>query len=519
MRLPLITAVLVLLFGTSAFASTYYVDFASGSDSNSGTSTNSPWQHAPGMGGCTANCASASPGAGDQIILKGGVTWPNSVLTWNFKWRGSKGNEIYIGVDQSWYAGASWSRPVIDAGKKTSGPANLMMDLQNADWVTVDNLEFTGMYWDGSASGGFHSNRLLHLAQADGVEIKNCYFHGWSHSSSTGDGMTVVLGDTHFPNQAPNSSFHDNVIDGSDGDRISGACMYGGPPVIYNNVCRAVSNGYILNGVKLFHDNLIENIARSFSSGVHVNGFESNCDDGLLFYNNVVRHTDMNLPGATSPAGIVVWSAPAGGKTSYIFNNVIYDGPTTQANTFNIDPGDISCAGSGTGTAVVYNNTMGCGPAGSESGVCVRKVHSTGVNAVITNNHFITSNSSYFTAGGTITTSNNVKESASQAISDGFGVAANTAAYALPTDASAPTAGAGANLSSSCTGALAGLCTDTSYACSYNVANHTVSCPARTPVARPSGSKAWDVGAYSSGNSSSPANPPSPPTGLTVVVQ
>ena len=45
----------MLLFCTflagSAFATTYYVDYSSGSDSNNGTSKTSPWKNAPGMMG------------------------------------------------------------------------------------------------------------------------------------------------------------------------------------------------------------------------------------------------------------------------------------------------------------------------------------------------------------------------------------------------------------------------------------------------------------------------------------
>ena len=38
---------------------------------------------------------------------------------------------------------------------------------------------------------------------------------------------------------------------------------------------------------------------------------------------------------------------------------------------------------------------------------------------------------------------------------------------------------------------------DTTYACSYNSTSHTVICPARTIMARPSRT-AWDAGAYQS---------------------
>ncbi len=63
---------------------TYYVDFASGSDENSGVSETSPWQYAPGMSGCSSNCSSISLNPGDSVIFKGGVPWAPVVSPWWF---------------------------------------------------------------------------------------------------------------------------------------------------------------------------------------------------------------------------------------------------------------------------------------------------------------------------------------------------------------------------------------------------------------------------------------------------
>jgi hypothetical protein len=80
-----------------------------------------------------------------------------------------------------------------------------------------------------------------------------------------------------------------------------------------------------------------------------------------------------------------------------------------------------------------------------------------------------------------------------------------------PTAGTAPTVGAGANLTASCTGVLAALCSDTTYP-TYDPLKHRV--VMRTAGARPA-SGAWDVGAYLFGSQS---GKPSPPTGLTAVV-
>ena len=88
----------------SASATTYYVDYASGADTNNGTAKSTPWKRAPGMVGCANTCSSTTIVAGDHIVLKGGVVWPNAVMTWAFGKSGSAGNYIVIGgTDQTWY--------------------------------------------------------------------------------------------------------------------------------------------------------------------------------------------------------------------------------------------------------------------------------------------------------------------------------------------------------------------------------------------------------------------------------
>ena len=106
-------------------ATTHYIDYTSGNDSNAGTSKAAPWKHAPGMlgintsggstgDGCSANCASYSPAAGDSIILKGGTVWPYTVLPWQWTWSGSGSTTtygctgsgcIYVGYDPTWNQG------------------------------------------------------------------------------------------------------------------------------------------------------------------------------------------------------------------------------------------------------------------------------------------------------------------------------------------------------------------------------------------------------------------------------
>ena len=85
----------------------FYADFVAGSDSNDGAGEASghPWQHIPGMTGCTNNCKSNTPSGGTGYILKGGSVWTNATLPWLFAYSGTSSNPIYVGYDPAWNTG------------------------------------------------------------------------------------------------------------------------------------------------------------------------------------------------------------------------------------------------------------------------------------------------------------------------------------------------------------------------------------------------------------------------------
>ena len=102
---------------TVGVTSCYYVSASTGSDTYDGTQetvsgSHGPFAHLPGMPSCTGNCASVTPAAGEGFILRGGDTWTGSDLGVSWSWSGTPTNPIYIGVDLTWHAGASWTRPI-----------------------------------------------------------------------------------------------------------------------------------------------------------------------------------------------------------------------------------------------------------------------------------------------------------------------------------------------------------------------------------------------------------------------
>lgn len=506
----------------------FYVS-AAGSDSNSGTSESSPWLHAPGMPNCSNTCAGVTPAAEEGFIFRGGDTWhfgnssltPYTAGTWQFSWSGSSGSPIYFGVDQTWYnssvCGSLWCRPILDGDNAISTSTTLgnctyrvtanssendMIGMNNSTYVTIDNFEMMGMCangdsseqsfgWDAYLEGGASTNSLF----------EDLYIHGWTHHQF--DYPTYQYSGFVFLGSGMGDNYQYNVVDGSDSDPAGWGQFYDAPYDASYNVFDNGSQG-IGNDCHTFHDNLMENWVLPGDGNAHGNVFEcvGETSGTNIYYNNVFAHVY-----ASGGTGAIFWIGPLSGATDYFFNNVIYDTVAT-GNYFNIQ----NASG---GNIYAFNSTLqSSGSAGLMDCEGGAKTH--GYNM-----HFITQATTPYYGSGTCSTTTNLLQNNSTANGQGY-TGSETYAYS-PTSGSGSTVGGGTNEQSLCTtisgiNAAAGAAcqSDTGYACTYNTSNHTVSCPARTPVARPS-SVAWDQGAYQ--YSGTQASAPNPPTGLTASVQ
>lgn len=504
---------ILLLLSLPLPAATYYIDWVGGADTNNGTSTSTPWKRLPGMNGCANNCASHTPAAGNNYILKGGVTWPNAAFGTLWIWSGNATSAspgctgsgcIYIGVDQAWYTGGSWTRPIFDAeGTATTtrdGVANTIFRLY-ANYVIVDNIEFKGLFWTGVPAYG-SSVMFVFGAGTPGVgtnnELKNLYFHGWSHGTvgaGTVEHPCAVAGDTGIPNNNANTIIHDSVIDGSDTAQNSCSAIFGGPPYIDRNYIAYVTSGMVINGTVRVNGNTILNVVPSFDSGAHTNGIEVNAAQDHQISNNLIAHLGTGTLG--------IWTAPNSGYTAVLFNNIVFD--TDTGNVIDIAPPvtNNGCPSSGSyctsaGTVKFNNNTVECGQDSNPAAVCAAGIASAIAAVDLRNNHWITNattpnNGEWSTNGVTPTTQTNLRQSKATANGQGY-TSAQTYPFS-PTDAGDGTVGTGTDLTGSCSGQLAGLCSATTVGVSYNATTHTVSYPNLAAVSRPSGS-AWDIGAY-----------------------
>jgi hypothetical protein len=520
----------------SASATTYYIA-AIGSDANNGTSKTTPWLNAPGMPGCSGVCASTAPKSGDSFVLRGGDTWSSSSFPWSWQWSGSSGNTIEVGgLDQTWFAGASWVRPVLSGGgtfPNSGSTQKFFLTLSGASYVSVSWIEFTGFFIGSNASAWV--GYLDRGGSGTNINIHDNYFHGWSHAAGVGEGSPG--GDTiailcRTGGADPTTNVYNNAIDGSDTTEndFTGIYQTGGCGNVYQNylawMVDAVNEGSMVS----FHDNVEINVGALCYSGcgTHNNVMEENngpSGASSFFYNNEF----LNPAPSDTGGGIVVQLAPHGGETSYFFNNVISNGPPYEAN-------EVVCAdalGGGGGTCTIFNNTIEAGAdAGSPSGKPIRAGSfngSTSPSAInLYNNYTISSASPMYTtsdctSGCSVTQSPNPNLIQSKATANAEGYTAIQAFAFSPTSATSATVGTGTNETSLCT-AISGLnaaagaaCqSDTTYGVVYDVANHTVTGLARTPVLRPT-SGAWDAGAYEWGSAS--AVKPNPPTNVKAVAQ
>jgi hypothetical protein len=538
----LLTAMLAcaLMAPGMALGATHYIA-ANGSDSNNGTAETTPWLHAPGMPSCTANCASYTPAPGDSIIFRGGDTWHfgNSSAssytggTWTWTWSGSSSSFIYIGVDQTWFTGASWTRPILNGDNPTGTtvascshvpPSGDQVYLSGVRYVTFDNFEFTGMCWDGSVG----NQNYLHYAGAvsgyqNPMNIQNNYLHGWTHTLAGTQG-----GGSGFSgyNQNFGATLQFNVVDGSDSDDLSlqwcgqGADTY----ILADNIIRHVGGTCVSDTCHIVHDNVIEYINNVTDGSSHTDALFCFGEAGEpqgdgtpnIFYNNVFRYigTEYN-----SPISYPFTGAPPAGKTDYFFNNVFHDLITGGTNYV------VWCDGGScnSGASIVMSNNTFEAPLPDFTAGCII-CNSPNVKITAVNNHWISNNgtglSTVFANTGQVTETAGIYQTFTVATGQGY----NSIDDFAPTASSNASVGAGANESSAVCNAMqsagapasaVSACeSGTTDGCAYDSSNHTVSCPAIAVVSRPS-SGAWDAGAY---QFSAQLSRPAAPTNLKAVV-
>ena len=129
----------------SSFAANFYVDFASGNDSNIGTSTSTPWKHCPGDPAASSIAAAKTLLAGDTVFFKGGVSYVlsgPSLTGISLKWSGNNGNPITYDGNSA----GNWGTGKAIITDNYSGTVHHGFDSQaGCSDVTIKNFLFKGL--------------------------------------------------------------------------------------------------------------------------------------------------------------------------------------------------------------------------------------------------------------------------------------------------------------------------------------------------------------------------------------
>lgn len=283
-------------------AATYYIDCASGDDANNGTSTSTPWLRAPGMQGFSATYSHV---AGDSFIFKGGVTCPEARFPMTISNSGTSGSRDYYGVDQTWFTGGAWARPVFDLESQLKSWG---VKITGSD-VDFDNIEIVNLQIPIAGRNGAASLKV------DGAEViaKNVRIRNWTAEaggSDSGCSGGICGGGTNF-------KVWSATID------CSPACLWGSAlrsinGEIKDSVVSEVCNMVV--GAKMVHHNVFRGLRDCADSAQHENGIEVFCHTDI--YNNILADID---------AGVAILIASTFDTKcrslgdSHLYNNVIYD--------------------------------------------------------------------------------------------------------------------------------------------------------------------------------------------------
>jgi putative cofactor-binding repeat protein len=448
---------------------TYYIDNFSGSNLNNGISKDTSLQTAPGMNRCGGNCNLIQLTSGDRLIFKGGVTWNEFFFPFIISASGSPGNPIYFGVDDTWFNGASWSRPVFDLSGAIWTFAPVLASLVHD--VTLDGFEIRNELVD--TANQWPPRGTISVDGGSSVAIQDVYIHSWGVQNPQLGSDEYPFGGIAFYDGSTGCSVKNSVLDGGIGND-SGTAIYGGAS-IQGNIIENVPNGILIfdSGADV-SGNQVFNISSPADPNARANSIFVSASANV--YNNIVHDV------APAASAIYLQSANHGSaNTQYVYNNLVWNAGANPPIVINSQGMVIGS----TSNQFIYNNTLSAGAAAGCIIVATQYLPAT--NLSVQNNHCISDQSSsqawcWNNAGGNfqcglvtnVVFSNNIFMTTAASASQGYAIGNSF----QPSSASAGTVGAGLNLSTSCGSASSSLCAD------------------RLGAVRPASASPWDAGTY-----------------------
>lgn len=308
-RARLLLAALAL-FTLNASAATYYIDFSSGADSNNGTSKSTPFKRHPFMKGFSGRYTHA---AGDRFIFKGGVVWPVTCFQMKISVGGASDSvRDYYGVDQSWYSGSTFSRPIFDFQSVLIGGWDAGAGL----YITGSNLTFENLELANHRSQEGWGNVTVSLyGSASNVLFTYCLIRDWDlvrpiSYGNAGGGIGFHGGGNGHNIVVDHCTFHQ-----MNSSTINGVAVHHIPVMRFSEVYRT-ANGYVGGGT--IHDNHIHDLLPGTDPLMHQTAIKTFAVSRI--YNNVIY----NLDGRVAPIELSPGYASQSGD-EIVYNNVVYN--------------------------------------------------------------------------------------------------------------------------------------------------------------------------------------------------
>jgi hypothetical protein len=304
-------ALFFMAVSATVWGGTFYIDYENGNDTWDGTSkthtsgTVGPWKHAPGMSGltpantstgdgCTGNCASHTPAAGDKFILKGGVVWPYTALPWQFKGSGTSSTStygctgsgcIYIGYD------STWNKGIVNS-------VTLTRDLGNCSPTTPPTVSISGGGGNGAAA-----TALVIPAAAGTKEPNIAGFVYHVNTTNQGSGYTsnpaVTISGGGCANVQAVADIQRPVIDAGSGSNIVWPVGHGPGQVIWGPGLQPYGSYLIIDHLEIRNILQVARGVNGVSQGVVTSflGNEATSTGHITYSNNYLhgRFTDCIL--------------------------------------------------------------------------------------------------------------------------------------------------------------------------------------------------------------------------------